>query len=252
MNLFRSFARVPLPGCGLLLQRAFGSTPVALREKYFKITKYAKPIDTAVYHAGEELPRRTIPKNTPQVPDYAFETMFFKRQNRGLYAGAQRKRSKTCSESKNKNLLFHLPNIVKTKLWSETLNRRVKTRASTKLLRTVTKEGGLDKYLLKDKPARIKTMGLKGWKLKYEIMKAKEMQDNSVGSASPVYHVTESGRKLLVRKSELLEILYPLEYRNNYEPIARDAFMRSHEPLSTDRLVEKLEQHNFDFSTITA
>lgn len=231
--------------------RGFSSSPFLHAEKYFKITKYAKPVDSTVYKAGDSLPRRSIPKQKPAYPEYKYETMFFKRQNRGLYGGLQRKRSKTCSESGNKNLRAHLPNIVKAKLWSETLGKQIKTRVSTKVLRTITKEGGLDQYLLKDKPAREKTMGLKGWRLRYDIMRAQEIKANSEGSPTTVYHILALGKKITVGRSKLLRALYPYVYRDRYEPLEWRDFLKHHCVLSTEELVGKLEEYGHDLGPIT-
>ncbi|KAF6065228.1 Ribosomal L28 family protein [Candida albicans] len=76
------------------------------------------------YEIGQERPDNiSIPKDLPEFPKYEYEPRFFKRQNRGLYGGLQRKRSKSCSEYLNKTLRAHRPNVQWTKLWSETLNR---------------------------------------------------------------------------------------------------------------------------------
>ncbi|EEQ40164.1 putative 54S ribosomal protein [Clavispora lusitaniae] len=250
MNFLRSLALAPvMPRLGC---RGFSGSSVALAEKYYKITKYTKPVDTNTYVGGQEMPyNKIIPRVKKLYPEYEYETMFFKRQNRGLYAGLQRKRSKTCSESGNKNNRVHLPNIVRAKLWSETLNKRISARVSTTLLRTVTKEGGLDNYLLKDKPARVKTMGLKAWRLKYDIMKKKEIEANSENSPATVYHVSESGKKITVGRNKLLKALYPLVFRDSYEPIDWNQFLKTHTVLSTEELVQKLEKYDYDFSSIT-
>lgn len=255
MNFLRTLALAPrvtlgAPASGLGV-RHFSWSSAVLAEKYYKITKYAKPIDTTTYSAGDAFPStRPVPRTKPQYPEYAYETMFFKRQNRGLYGGLQRKRSKTCSESGNKNLRAHLPNVVRAKLWSETLNKQVATRVLTSVLRTVTKEGGLDAYLLKDKPARIKTMGLKGWRLRYDIMKKRELAAQQEGD-TPVYHVLESGKKITVGRNKLLKELYPYVYRDNYEPIDWNQFLKHHTLLTTEELVQKLEHYGFDFGPIT-
>lgn len=231
----------------VVLARAFSSGRRSW-EKYYKITQYAKPVDKTVYKAGDAPPTREIPRSKPAYPQYEYETMFFKRQNRGLYAGLQRRASFTCSESKTKNKTFHLPNIRKTKLWSETLNRQIQTRVSTTMLRNVTKEGGLDNYLLKDKPARIKTMGLKGWKLRYDIMKKKEL-DAMLENGVPVYHVSASGKKITVGRNKLLKALYPFVYRDSYEPVTWLDFLRRHGVLTTEEIVGKLEHYGHDFSS---
>lgn len=243
MNYLRSLAPAGI--------RNFSCGTPALADKYYKITKYAKPVDKSFYTAGEEAPyNKIIPRVKPMYPTYDYETMFFKRQNRGLYGGLQRKRSKMCSESGNKTPRAHLPNIVKAKLWSESLNRQIKTRVSTSVLRTVTKEGGLDEYLLKDKPARVKTIGLKGWRLKYDILKQRQIAQNSDASAT-VYHVLDSGKRITVGRNKLLKALYPFVFRDNYEPIDWNQFLKTHTVLTTEELVEKLELYDYDFTTIS-
>lgn len=232
--------------------RSFTYSMPSLADKYYKITKYVKPVDKTVYEAGQEVsPARKVPRHKKLYPDYEFETMFFKRQNRGLYGGLQRKRSKTCSEAGNKNNRAHLPNIVRAKLWSETLNKQIQTRVATRVLRTITKEGGLDNYLLKDKSARIKTMGLKGWRLRYDILKTKEIQEMSKGEEKTVYHILESGKKVTVGRNKLLKELYPYVYRDNYEPIVWEKFLKYHTVLTTEELVQKLEHYGHDFTPIT-
>lgn len=235
--------------------RQYHKNTVAL-EKYYKITRYTKPIDTTKYKAGDSREGLSIPFFKKKYPDYAYETMFFKRQNRGLYGGLQRTRSKTCSESRNKNLRSHVPNVVKSKLWSETLNKAIHTRVSTSLLRTITKEGGLDNYLLKDKPARIKTMGLKGWKLRYEIMKKKDLESlpkvEKDGKLHQVYYIHDDGKRIVVGKNKLLKELWNYAQRDTYTPITWKEYLRNHSYLTLKELVSKLENYGFDFAKVTA
>lgn len=233
--------------------RAFSSF-VRPMDKYYKILRYTKPIDTTVYKAGDAIPKGVrVPKYKKLEPEYAYETTFFKRQNRGLFGGLQRTSSKSCSANgKNKNLRTHLPNIVKTKLWSETLNKLIQTHVTTTVLRTITKEGGLDKYLTKDKPARIKTLGLKGWKLRYQVLKAREAEKLGSKDGKKIYYVHPTdGKQITVGRGQLLRELYPLVYKDSYHPIEWKHFVKHHTVLTTQELVEKLESYNYDFSPIT-
>lgn len=262
-GLFRGIFSVPrtVPGTviggasGLGAMRNMHQTAQAM-EKYYKITKYAKPVDDTKYKAGDSAEGLNVPLFRKQYPNYHYETMFFKRQNRGLYGGLQRKRSKTCSESKNKSLRAHKPNIVKTKLWSETLNKNIATRASTTVLRTITREGGLDNYLLKDKPARVKTMGLKGWNLKYDIMKQKELNQlpkvEKDGEMHQVYYVHRDGLQIIVGKNKLLKELWEFASKDTWTPITWKQFLLNHTYLTTEEIVDKLHYYNFDFSKVSA
>lgn len=215
--------------------------------KLFKITRYTKPVDKTVYKAGDHVKGVKIPFIKKQYPEYDYETRFFKRQNRGLYGGAQITSSHTCSESGNKNLRTHKPNIVRTKLWSETLNKLIQLRVSTKVLRTITKEGGLDNYLLKDKPARVKTIGLTGWRLKYDILKTHDLKQLKQHDNQQVFHIDKSGRKFIVGKNKLIKDLFPLVQRDSYYPITYKQFLANHTWLTFDEVIEKLEGYGYDF-----
>lgn len=236
-------------GCHL---RLFATSMGLSADKYQKILKYTRPVDDKIYKEGDESPARPFPAKKIAYPVYKYETMFFKRQNRGLYGGLQRSSSKNVSEAGNRTNRAHLPNIVKSKLWSETLNKQISTHVSTRVLRTITKEGGLDNYLLKDKPARVKTMGLKGWKLRYEIMKKRELEERSAGLEHTIYHVSDSGKRITVGRKKLLRSLYPYVYNDNYAPVEWNAFLKQHLVLTAEELVQKLEAYGHDFSEITA
>lgn len=48
---------------------------------------------------------------------------------------------------------------------------KIKTRITARVMRTLEKVGGLDRYLLKEKPQRIKDLGMGGWKLRWALLK---------------------------------------------------------------------------------
>ncbi|KAI5954045.1 hypothetical protein CANMA_004884 [Candida margitis] len=264
MNFFKVVNNVPIARtCVSLLipkipLRPFSSTQPAWAtkkyDKFYKILKYTKPIDETHYEIGQEHPRGLrIPKEIPQFPKYKYEARFFKRQNRGLYGGLQRKRSKTCSEYFNKNLRAHRPNIRRAKLWSEILNKKISTKVSTRVLRTLTKEGGIDQYLLKSTPGRIKTMGLAGWKLRYELLNELEQNERghlqaSTGDLKPVTHIHSDGRKFVATKEELLSALYDLVQRDSYYPIKPAEFDKKYSWLPMKEIVNRLDAYEYDFS----
>lgn len=43
-------------------------------------------------------------------------------------------------------------------------------------MRTIRKSGGLDNYLLDDRPGRVKELGIFGWQLKWEVMQTPKIQ----------------------------------------------------------------------------
>ena len=61
------------------------------------------------------------------------------------------------------------PNLQKATLYSEALSRKVSLRVSTRALRTVSRHGGLDPYLLAMADAKL---GEQGLRLKRQVVKA--------------------------------------------------------------------------------
>lgn len=221
------------------------------RDKYYKITKYVKPIISTVYTAGTPLePGMHIPKKQDTVPRYEFEPMFFKRQNRGLFGGLQRKRAKTCSESGNKNLRARLPNVQKASLWLETLNKRISTKVSTRVLKTIDKEGGLDRYLTKHSMGRIKTLGLKGWGLRYKVLKQQEHNALQIPLQKTVYDIVD-GKRIIKSKPQLLSALYPHVQKDSYTPVSSKQFGKDYNHLTIPELVHLLESYGHDMALVT-
>lgn len=69
------------------------------------------------------------------------------------------------------------PNVQSKRLWSEALGAFVKIRITARVLRTVDKVGGLDEYLLGEKAARLKELGMGGWKLRWRIMQTDKVKE---------------------------------------------------------------------------
>jgi large subunit ribosomal protein L28 len=53
----------------------------------------------------------------------------------------------------------------------------VRTRLSNRVFKTMIREGGLDNYVLKTKPARIKELGPGGWRLRWLIMQTPSVRE---------------------------------------------------------------------------
>ena len=69
------------------------------------------------------------------------------------------------------------PNVQRKRLWSDSLGSFIKIRVTTRVLRTIDKCGGLDEYLLGEKAARIKDLGVGGWKLRWRIMQTDKVKE---------------------------------------------------------------------------
>ncbi|KAI4140503.1 MAG: hypothetical protein LQ341_003810, partial [Variospora aurantia] len=63
-----------------------------------------------------------------------------------------------------------VPNIHEKRLWSVAMNRYLRVKVQARVLRTIDKVGGLDEYLMGDSPARIKELGMEGWKMRWRLM----------------------------------------------------------------------------------
>lgn len=194
-------------------------------------------------------PHSKIYRNSPEVPPYPYgEATFYKQSNRGLYGGKVIQFGHQISEYGNKHVrVFHL-NVQKVSLWSEILQRNVPIRVVTSVLKTITREGGLDNYLLKDKAARIKELGPAGWALRYEVLKKLEQVERTapkpIGEidGKPLYaKVQRNGVEygVVVGKTRLLKELHTAE---NY-PSTLKAFMNDHQDASIDDILTKLANH---------
>lgn len=56
------------------------------------------------------------------------------------------------------------------------LDARIKTRLTLRVLKTIRREDGLENYLLKSKPARLRELGPGGWNLRWLLMQSQAVQ----------------------------------------------------------------------------
>ena len=57
------------------------------------------------------------------------------------------------------------------------MGKFVRVKVQARVLRTIDKVGGLDEYLLGDKAARVKELGMEGWGLRWKLMQTKSVQE---------------------------------------------------------------------------
>ena len=113
------------------------------------------------------------------IPPYPYgPRQTFKQADRGLYGGASIQFGNKISKGRNKGKTRRrwYPNVRLETIRSEALGKDLTIRITASCMRTINKCGGLDQYLLGDKPARIKELGLFGWKLRWKVMKSPMMQ----------------------------------------------------------------------------
>ncbi|EED24441.1 50S ribosomal protein L24 [Talaromyces stipitatus ATCC 10500] len=119
---------------------------------------------------------KTIPEH---IPPYPYKPNYvYKQADSGLYGGVTISFGNKISKGRNKGKTRRSwkPNVRWKKLPSEALGEEVFVKLTRKALRTIRKCGGLDNYLLCDKPSRLKELGLTGWKLRYRIMQSPSMK----------------------------------------------------------------------------
>ncbi|OCT44221.1 hypothetical protein CLCR_00644 [Cladophialophora carrionii] len=109
----------------------------------------------------------------PLMPPYPYgENMHFPEANFGLYGGATVQSGSKISKGRNKGktLRHWFPNVRVETVRSEALGRELKLPITARVMRTIKKCGGIDAYVTGIKPARIKELGLLGWKLRWLVM----------------------------------------------------------------------------------
>ncbi|KAI4088471.1 MAG: hypothetical protein LQ344_006052 [Seirophora lacunosa] len=106
------------------------------------------------------------------VPPYPYgPSLLYKQSNFGLYGGARPQFGNKVSERNEiKTRRKWVPNVHEKRLWSAAMNRYVRVKVQARVLRTIDKEGGLDEYLMGDSHARIKELGMKGWRMRWRLM----------------------------------------------------------------------------------
>ncbi|KAL8961522.1 MAG: hypothetical protein Q9193_001931 [Seirophora villosa] len=106
------------------------------------------------------------------VPPYPHgPSLLYQQSNFGLYGGARPQFGNKVSERNEiKTRRKWVPNVHEKRLWSAAMNRYVRVKVQARVLRTIDKEGGLDEYLMGDSQARIKELGMKGWRMRWRLM----------------------------------------------------------------------------------
>ncbi|KAL4738320.1 ribosomal L28 family-domain-containing protein [Aspergillus similis] len=125
-------------------------------------------------------PAQKLPKLPDYIPPYPYGPNYmFRQSNTGLYGGTTIQFGNKISQGRNegKTRRFWKPNVRRKKLWSEALQQFLFIKVTRKALRTIRKAGGLDQYLLDDRPARIKELGVFGWKLRWQVMQTDKIQE---------------------------------------------------------------------------
>ncbi|CCK70829.1 mitochondrial 54S ribosomal protein bL28m KNAG_0F01610 [Huiozyma naganishii CBS 8797] len=242
----------------LLAKRPFSSEGNIL-QRGWRLVESRRVAERPVYRVGDDRPIY-IPREALKYPDYPYgDPTVFKQSSRGLYGGAVKQFGNRISESKHKIRRTWMPNIIRKSLWSEALNRLVRMRLTAKVYRTISKEGGLDRYLLKDKPARVKELGPFGWRLRYDVLKALEKGapvEKAAVPSVPQFEGEIGGKQVSVHctRGKLLHLLYPLE-RLEQESLGNQTFTRRkfremYYKFDVKQVLEKLNEYEYDLNSL--
>ena len=79
--------------------------------------------------------------------------------------------------NKGKTRRSFKPNVRRKMIYSEALEKNLFIKVTQRALRTINKAGGLDNYLLDDRPCRVREMGIFGWHLRWQIMQTPKIQE---------------------------------------------------------------------------
>lgn len=114
-----------------------------------------------------------------EIPAYPYgPRRVYHQSNTGLYGSALIRFGNNVSKKNEiKTRRKWRPNVQQKRLWSKSLEVFVRTRVTTRVLRTIDKVGGLDEYLLGHKAARVKELGPWGWMLRWRIMQTPEVRE---------------------------------------------------------------------------
>ncbi|KAL9633047.1 MAG: hypothetical protein Q9204_003558 [Flavoplaca sp. TL-2023a] len=115
-------------------------------------------------------------RNIPTYPHGP--RLLYKQSNFGLYGNVKPQFGNMVSEKNEiKTRRKWEPNIHEKRLWSVALGKYMQVRVQARVLRTIDKVGGLDEYLLGESPARIKELGMEGWKMRWRLLQDRGVKE---------------------------------------------------------------------------
>lgn len=164
--------------------RPVSRSPATLQYLKPKPTATGRPLYQRRFYPNEEaketLSQPWLTTTDPLMPPYPYgKNQHFEEANHGLYGSASIQSGNKISDGRNKGKTLRkwYPNVRVEKLKSRALNVEMSIPTVARVMRTIRKCGGLDEYLLGEKPGRIKELGLLGWKLRWLVLKSNAMKE---------------------------------------------------------------------------
>ena len=134
----------------------------------------------------------------------------YKQSNNGLYGFSRiRFGNNVSGRNDTRTPRTWKPNVHRKKLWSESLSAWVKTRLTTRVMRTIKKEGGLDEYLTGHGKRRIEELGPAGWRLRWLVMQTPRMREKFAAEREKLgvqVKEAEDAEKEALKREELVWI----------------------------------------------
>ncbi|KAL2192511.1 ribosomal L28 family-domain-containing protein [Corynascus similis CBS 632.67] len=194
------------------------------------------------------IPSVTAPHH--EIPPYPYGPRpFYHQSNTGLYGEARIRFGNYVSKKYEvKARRKWRPNVQQKRLWSASLGVFVRTRVTTRVLRTIDKVGGLDEYLLGIKPQRVKDLGPWGWRLRWRVMQTpavrarfaaerealglppKEEEELNLEALQSLPDGTAAGDALMAETDRMLAEEAEFELETEAAEEAQDGFMREEKP----------------------
>ncbi|KAF2829592.1 hypothetical protein CC86DRAFT_367560 [Ophiobolus disseminans] len=181
---------------------------------------------------GSHLPKHVIPKDA-YIPAYPYgHHVLYKQANRGLYGGQMIQFGNNVSrKTETKTRRDWKPNVLRKSLYSVALKKKIKLRITSRVLKTMDREGGLDEYLLKDNEHRLKELGPLGWALRWALLQKPDviyrmrteaaalgLDQATIDAQWPTRHMLDrqkAPQSGLVKAADLI----PEEYEENAEDL---------------------------------
>ncbi|SPO05303.1 related to ribosomal protein of the large subunit, mitochondrial [Cephalotrichum gorgonifer] len=196
------------PTQGLPLTRALSALRIQSTTTTAALaTAAARPFSTTPARPTKTIQAHKVPP--PLAPAYPpGPRPLYKQSNGGLYALSRiRFGNNVSGRNPTKTPRTWKPNVHRKKLWSESLGAWVKTRLTTRVLRTIRKEGGLDNYLTAHGKKRVEELGPAGWRLRWLVMQTEAMQERFSAEREKLgLETKEMGEEEKLLRSEKVQI----------------------------------------------
>lgn len=186
---------------------------------------------------------RSLAKAHTNVPAYPYgKPHWYKQSAFGLYGGLTISSGNNVSpKTETKTRRKWRPNIQMKRLYSHALHKFVRVKVATRVLRTIDKSGGLDEYLVgSEKAARVKELGMKGWKLRCEVMSTEWWKSRSNAAREELDLPPVPGFAQPRPRKQLLP--EPEEYRYVSGKLKRRAIVAEVKAKRREKMAEKRER----------